>query len=93
MARQTRNGWRQSRVLRLVVATISKAELLKLDIAQRLELIEELWESIVQEANAGAALPLSDADRELLDQRLREDDEDPDAAIPWSEAKARLRQP
>lgn len=76
-----------------LVATISKAELLKLDIAQRLELIEELWESIVDEANVGATLPLSEADRELLDQRLREDDEDPDAAIPWSEAKARLRQP
>ena len=75
------------------VATISKADLLKLDIAQRLELIEELWESIVEEANVGATLPLSAADRELLDQRLREDDEDPDAAIPWSEAKARLRQP
>ena len=75
------------------VATISKADLLKLDIAQRLELIEELWESIVDEANVGATLPLSAADRALLDQRLREDDEDPDAAIPWSEAKARLRQP
>ena len=72
---------------------ITKADLLKLDIAQRLELIEELWGSIVEEANAGAALPLSSADRELLDQRLREDDEDPNAAIPWSEAKARLRQP
>ncbi len=34
---------------------ISKADLLKLDIAQRLELIEELWESIVEEATAGAA--------------------------------------
>ena len=75
------------------VATISRAELLKLDIAQRLALIEELWESIINEANVGATLPLSAADRELLDQRLREDDEDPDAAIPWSEAKARLRQP
>ena len=75
------------------MATISKADLLKLDIAQRLELIEQLWDSIVDEANTGTALPLSEADRELLDQRLREDDEDPGAAIPWSEAKARLRQP
>jgi len=75
------------------VATISKADLLELDIAQRLELIEELWESIVDEANVGATLPLSTAERALLDQRLREDDEDPDAAIPWSEAKARLRRP
>ncbi len=74
------------------MATISKADLLKLDIAQRLELIEEIWESIVNEANAGAELPLSNAERELLDQRLREDDEDPDAAIPWAEARERLRQ-
>jgi putative addiction module component (TIGR02574 family) len=73
------------------VAAISKAELMKLDIAQRLELIEELWQSIIADANAGTALPLSDAQRELLDQRLREDDEDPAGAIPWVDAKARLR--
>jgi hypothetical protein len=35
------------------VATILKTELLKLDVAERLELIEELWESIVADPNTG----------------------------------------
>jgi putative addiction module component (TIGR02574 family) len=65
-------------------------KLLELDLETRLALVQKLWDNIVQDANAGGELPLSAADRELLDARVREDDEDPDAAIPWSEAKARL---
>jgi putative addiction module component (TIGR02574 family) len=74
------------------MAVISKADLLKLDVATRLELIEQIWESIVDDANAGVQLPLSNGEQELLDQRVREDDEEPAAAIPWAEARARLRQ-
>jgi putative addiction module component (TIGR02574 family) len=64
--------------------------LLALDLETRLALVQKLWDSIVEEANAGAELPLSAEDRDLLGQRLREDDEDPDAAIPWAAARARL---
>lgn len=65
-------------------------KLLELDLETRLALVQQLWDSIVEDANDGARLPLSDGERDLLDQRLREDDEDPDAAIPWAEARARL---
>jgi putative addiction module component (TIGR02574 family) len=64
--------------------------LLALDLETRLALVEKLWDSIVEEASAGGELPLSASDRALLDERLREDDEDPDAAIPWATARARL---
>jgi len=66
-------------------------KLLELDLETRLALVQQLWDSIVQDANAGAEIPLTAEERELLDQRLREDDEDPGAAIPWSKARARLR--
>jgi putative addiction module component (TIGR02574 family) len=72
------------------MAASDMQKLLELDLETRLALVQKLWDSIVQDANAGAELPLSAEDRELLDARVREDDEDPDAAIPWSEAKARL---
>jgi len=72
------------------MATADVQELLKLDLETRLQLVEELWNSIVDDANAGASVPLSADDRALLDQRLREDDENPDAAIPWADAKASL---
>ncbi|MBA3817358.1 MAG: addiction module protein [Deltaproteobacteria bacterium] len=57
----------------------------------RLELVQQLWDSIIADANTEAELPLSAEERVLLDERLREDDENPDAAIPWAEVKARLR--
>ena len=65
-------------------------ELLALDVQTRLAIVQELWDSIVKDAQAGAELPISQRERELLDERLREDDEDPGAAIPWSEARERL---
>jgi putative addiction module component (TIGR02574 family) len=67
-------------------------ELLELDLETRLALVQKLWDSIVEDARSGAQLPLAAEERELLDQRLREDDEDPAAAISWAEARARLHQ-
>jgi putative addiction module component (TIGR02574 family) len=65
-------------------------KLLQLDLETRLALVQQLWDSIVEDANTGAVLPLSANERALLDERLRQDDEDPDAALPWAEVKARL---
>lgn len=65
-------------------------KLLELDLQSRLKLVQQLWDSIVADAAAGAELPLSPEERSLLDERLREDDEHPDAAIPWADARARL---
>ena len=72
------------------MAALDVQNLLELDLQTRLALVQRLWDSIVEDANAGAELPLSANERDLLDQRLREDDESPDAAISWTEAKARL---
>ena len=65
-------------------------KLLELDLETRLALVQELWNSIVDDANAGAEIPLSAETRILLDERVREDDGDPDAAIPWTDVRARL---
>lgn len=76
---------------RWLVATPNLDELLALDVPTRLALVQELWDSIVKDAQAGAELPISDAERSELDDRLREDDDHPEQAIPWQEARARLR--
>ena len=65
-------------------------DLLTLDVASRLALIAKLWDSIVEDSQA---LPLTERERELLEQRLKEDDDDPDAAIPWEVARADLVRP
>jgi putative addiction module component (TIGR02574 family) len=72
------------------MAMPSRAELLKLDVATRLELIEELWDSIASDPAAASQLPMSEAERELLDQRLREHQDDPTAARPWAEVRAEI---
>jgi putative addiction module component (TIGR02574 family) len=58
----------------------------KLSIAQRIELAEELWDSIPESAE----IPLTDAQKSELDRRLADLDRDPDAGEPWEVVRARL---
>jgi putative addiction module component (TIGR02574 family) len=62
-------------------------EVLGLPVGDRLELMEELWESIVSEPDA---LPLTDAQRAEFDRRLASFETDPESAAPWDEVRARL---
>jgi putative addiction module component (TIGR02574 family) len=64
---------------------IPKADLLKLDVATRLELIEERWDSIASDGVAANQLPLTDGERAMLDERLREHRADPESGQPWAE--------
>jgi putative addiction module component (TIGR02574 family) len=73
------------------LAAPSLKERLALDVETRLALGQSLGDSIVADAQTGTEIPLSDADRRELDDRLREDDEHPEDAIPWQTARARLR--
>ena len=65
-------------------------DLLVLDVETRLVLVQKLWDSILEDARDGTAMPVSPQERALLDERLREDDDDPAAAVPWAEARAEL---
>ena len=74
-----------------LVAAPNVEELLALDVKQRVALVQELWDSIVTDAQGAAELPGSDTERRELVGRLREDDEHPDDAIPWAKAREILR--
>jgi putative addiction module component (TIGR02574 family) len=60
---------------------------MRLPIEERLELAEAIWQHLEQEP-AQPALPAWQ--RELLDERIAEDDADPDAGSPWEEVKRRI---
>jgi putative addiction module component (TIGR02574 family) len=60
----------------------------KLDVDSRLALVEEIWASIVADAQA---FPLTPAQRDELDRRVSDDDAYPSDVIPWSEVKASVR--
>ncbi len=62
------------------------SELMKLTPAERIDLVQDLWDSIAQQDLP----PLSDEEREELERRLEEHRRDPSVAITWDELKARL---
>lgn len=63
-------------------------EIDQLTIAQRLELIGQLWDSI---PNSIEAMPIPEWHREELERRLAAADASPDAGIPWEQVRNRLR--
>ena len=65
-----------------------REELFKLSAAERLELIEELWDSI---ADNDVALELTPEQREDLRRRVAEADADPTGGSPWEEVRERIR--
>jgi putative addiction module component (TIGR02574 family) len=71
----------------LRVSVLSPERIRELSPAERIELIERLWESFVE---APDALPVTEEQRAELRRRLAEHERDPDAAKPWSEVRAEL---
>jgi len=60
----------------------------QLSVAQRILLVEEIWDSIVAEAED---LPLTEAQKQDLELRLGEYNDNPDAGSSWEDVRARLR--
>lgn len=52
---------------------------------ERLELVQEIWDSIAAE---DGTIPLSQAQREELDRRLAAHRANPDAAMDWEDVEA-----
>ena len=61
------------------------AKLVSLSPAERLELIGAVWDSLSPED-----IPVSDAERALLDVRIADMERNPDDHTPWPDVKNRL---
>jgi putative addiction module component (TIGR02574 family) len=75
------------------MATPSRSELLKLDVQTRLEIIDELWDSVVHDLNdpdnpGSDSIP--EATRALFDERMREYRANPAIGLPWASVRERL---
>jgi putative addiction module component (TIGR02574 family) len=68
---------------------IDLAKLRELPVAERLQLVEDLWDTIIEDA-PDEALPLSPELAAELDRRLAEHEADPAAARPWAEIRAEI---
>jgi putative addiction module component (TIGR02574 family) len=59
-----------------------------LSVAERIQLVEDLWDSIAVEGSEAVAL--TDAQREELRRRAQAHDADPSSAVPWEQVRAEL---
>ena len=66
---------------------ISVAEILRLPVAERIRLVETIWDSI---AEVPETVELSDAHRAELDHRLAAYEKDPSLGSPWPEVRSRI---
>lgn len=66
------------------------SQLLELPPAERLQLVEAIWDSLVEVPDA---VPIDDDLREELDRRLAAYYADPSTARPWAEIKGELLDP
>jgi putative addiction module component (TIGR02574 family) len=64
------------------------SEILQLTIAERIQLVEDIWDSV---AAFPEAIPLTDAQKEELDRRMQAYAQNPNEGISWDELKDKLR--
>lgn len=66
---------------------IQVSDVLELTPAERIQLAEDIWDSVVA---APEALPLTPAQRKELDRRLALYHRKPSAGSPWTDVKKRI---
>ncbi|GAA6620108.1 addiction module protein [Scytonema sp. NUACC26] len=64
-----------------------KIEISQLSIAERIQLAEDLWDSILEQQDE---VPLTDAQQQELDLRLERYHQEPTSGSTWEEVKQRL---
>jgi putative addiction module component (TIGR02574 family) len=67
----------------------SLSTLLELNVNERLKLVEDLWDSI---ASSPESLPVADWHKKELDRREAAHSQNPEPALPWEDAKERIRE-
>jgi putative addiction module component (TIGR02574 family) len=70
------------------MATVSLSDLLKLSPAERMQLAQDLWDSIAVEAPE--AVPVTEAQRQEVLRRSKAHQQNPDEAFSLDEALARI---
>lgn len=65
------------------------SEILQLSVAERIQLVEDIWDSI---AVVPEDVPLTDEQKAELDRRLESYRANPDEGISWQDLKDKLRQ-
>jgi putative addiction module component (TIGR02574 family) len=70
------------------MSIIKTADILELSVAERIQMVEDIWDSI---AAVPEAVLLSEDLKLELDRRLEAYHQNPDAGAPWIEVRERIR--
>jgi putative addiction module component (TIGR02574 family) len=68
----------------------SRPDFLNLSVAERIQLAEDIWDSIVAESPDAATL--TPAQVQELQARLDAHEQDPSSAVPWEQVRSELFQ-
>lgn len=69
------------------MSKFAAADTLVLPLAERVQLVADIWDTI---AAAPEALPVTEEDRRMIDERLAARSRDPQAGSPWEEVYTRI---
>ena len=67
---------------------VTLADVLRLSVAERIQLVEDIWDSI---AEVPEMVPLTEEQKAELDRRLDAYHQNPDAGAPWGVVRERIR--
>jgi len=70
------------------MSTLAKADILDLSVSERIQLVEDIWDSI---AEVPTNVELSEEQKMELDRRLDAYHENPDSGSPWEMVRERIR--
>lgn len=70
------------------MAKVDLSEILRLPLDQRIDVVQEIWDSVAADTDA---VPLTPEQAEELDRRLAEHERNPTDVVAWSEAEKRIR--
>ncbi len=66
---------------------LSATDALELSIPERIQLVEDIWDTIALKEDA---ISLTDEEKQIIEIRLEEYHKNPDSGSPWSEVKSRI---
>ena len=70
------------------MSTLTRAEILRLSVPERILLAEDIWDSITE---VPEAVPLLDEQKAELDRRLDAFHRTPGQGLPWAEVRERIQ--
>ena len=70
------------------MSTLAKADVLSLSVPERIQLVEDIWDTI---AEIPEEIGLTDEQKAELDRRLDAYNQNPDEGSPWGMVRERIR--